>query len=467
MAAKFGTSGLRGLATELVGEVTRLHVRAFARHLLRRQKLSRGKGLCVGFDYRYSSAQILDDVVHALAQEGMRAIIMGAVPTPALALEAMRRKTGAIMITGSHIPTDRNGLKFYRPDGEIDKDDEKAISAGVLKLKPAAAGAARAVELAEPSAFVARYRQAFKGKPLKGVRVAVYQHSTVARDMLVELLQQAGAQVTALGRSEHFIPVDTEAVSAETHQLISGWCAAGVYDAIVSADGDGDRPLIADENGQILRGDFVGLITALYLGAKTVVTPITSNSGLDHHLPHGTLRSKVGSPFVIARMSKAKAAGAKGIVGFEANGGFFTLSRFKVNGAVLAPLPTRDCFLPILAVLAFARQRKMKLAALSEHYALPVALAGRLEDYPLEASAALMARLQASPDAARSFIAPLGGFTKINSIDGLRFTMDTGAVVHLRPSGNAPEFRCYVEAVDRPSAEALLQAALTLIDPQR
>jgi phosphomannomutase len=435
--------------------------------LLQAKKLSRGKGLCVGFDYRDSSTQILDDVVQALAEEGMSAIVFGALPTPALALEAMRRKTGAIMITGSHIPADRNGLKFYRPDGEIDKKDEKAISAGVLKLKPAAAGHLRAVAYAAPLAFVARYKQAFQGKPLKGMRVAVYQHSSVARDLLVELLQHAGAQVTPLGRSDHFIPVDTEAVSAATQELISGWCATGAFDAVVSADGDGDRPLIADETGALLRGDVLGLITALYLGAKTVVTPVTSNSGLDHHLPGGALRTKVGSPFVVAGMTKARAQGAKGIVGFEANGGFFTLSRFKVNGGLLAPLPTRDCFLPILAVLALAWQRKMKLSDFSERFVLPFALAGRLEDYPLAASAALMARLRLSAPAARSFIAPLGRVIKINTTDGLRFTLDTGAVVHLRPSGNAPEFRCYVEAAGQAQAEALLGTALRLIASER
>ena len=151
------------------------------------------------------------------------------------------------------------------------------------------------------------------GKPLKGLRVGVYQHSTVARDMLVVLLEAAGAIVTALGRSGQFIPVDTEAVSAETQGLIRGWCAGGKFDAIVSADGDGDRPLVADEKGQVLRGDLVGLITARFLGAQVVVTPITSNSGLDAHLPKGTRRSRVGSPYVIAEMMKAKKARACGL----------------------------------------------------------------------------------------------------------------------------------------------------------
>jgi len=466
MAAKFGTSGLRGLATELIGEATRRHVRAFVRYMQARRLARRGGAVCVAYDFRDSSEAILQDVLAALAQEGMKACVFGAVPTPTLALEAMRRKAGAIMITGSHIPADRNGLKFYVPQGEISKRDEKAISAGVLKLKASAKPRAvtdQQVQLETPDAFVARCRDAFSGEPLKGLRVGVYQHSTVARDMLVDLLRHAGAVVEPLGRSEIFIPVDTEAVSVATQTLISGWCKDGRFDAIVSADGDGDRPLVCDEHGNILRGDFVGMITARFLGAKTVVTPITSNSGIDTHLSKRSLRSKVGSPYVIAGMKKAKRAGAKAIVGFEANGGFFTLSPFKLNDATLAPLPTRDCFLPVLAVLSFAAHEKLKLSQLAAKYQLPVALAGRLENFPVATSAALMKRLLQSPAAAKSFLAPLGVVSRIDKTDGLRCTLKDGGLVHLRPSGNAPEFRCYVEAAGQVKATQLLQAALDLI----
>jgi phosphomannomutase len=469
MAAKFGTSGLRGLAMELVGGTTRLHVRAFVRYIQARKLARRGGVVCVAYDFRDSSEALLQDALAALAQEGMKAIVFGAVPTPALALEAMRRKAGAIMITGSHIPADRNGLKFYLPQGEISKRDEKAISAGVVKLQASAKwakphGEAKPeVQLEKPDAFVARCFDAFSGQPLKGLRVGVYQHSTVARDMLVDVLRHAGAEAMALGRSASFIPVDTEAVSEATQALVTGWCKAGRFDAIVSADGDGDRPLICDERGQILRGDFIGMITARFLGAKTVVTPITSNSGIDAHLSRRSIRTKVGSPYVIAGMKKAKRAGAKAIVGFEANGGFFTLSPFKLNGSLLAPLPTRDCFLPILAVLSFAARERLKLSSLAEKYPLPVALAGRLENYPLATSAALMARLKKSPFAARDFLAPLGSASRIDKTDGLRCTLRGDAIVHLRPSGNAPEFRCYVEAAKQAEAEQLLQAALQLI----
>ena len=457
---------MRGLAEELIGDVAISYTRAFIQHLKSKRLVKTGDAVGVGFDFRASSQALRDNVAEALRLEGMKELFFGAVPTPALAFESMKRRCACVMITGSHIPADRNGLKFYRPDGEIDKKDERAVVSRVGKLKFHMPGpmTSRAGNVA---GFMARNAKAFSGKPLKGLCVGVYQHSTVARDMMVDLLKAAGAEVVALARSEAFIPVDTEAVSAETQRLIRNWCMSGRYDAIVSADGDGDRPLVADEKGQVLRGDLVGLITARFLNAQVVVTPITSNSDLDRHLPKGTRRSKVGSPFVIAEMMKAKKARARAIVGFEANGGFFTASPFKVGRMVLTPLPTRDCFLPILAILASAKRAKKPLSAFAAGFALPVALADRLEDFPVESSSRLMARLSASNAACDEFFSSLGAVKKRDKTDGLRVTLADGAIVHLRASGNAPEFRCYVEAATQIEAEALLKKAVTRIAAER
>ena len=466
MAAKFGTSGLRGLAEELIGSVTRDYTRAFLRHLKAKRLLKMGDAVFVGLDFRASSPALHSDVGRAIALEGMREIYLGAVPTPALGFEAFAKKSAAIMITGSHIPADRNGIKFYRPDGEITKADEKAIVAGVKKLKIAKPTKVKS-QSGNVAGFVARNRKAFVGKPLKGFRVGVYQHSTVARDMLMELLLAVGAVAVPLARSETFVPVDTEAVSAETLHLLKGWCATGKFDVVVSADGDGDRPLVADERGEVLRGDLLGLITARFLKAQVVVTPITSNSGLDAHLPTGTIRTKVGSPYVIEAMMKAKKRGARGIVGFEANGGFFTASRFKLGQAVLSPLPTRDCFLPILAVLVSARKSKMPLSAFLASFVLPEARAGRLENFAIEKSSSLVKRLTASPKAAQEFFASIGKIAKRDITDGLRLTFASGEMVHLRPSGNAPELRCYVEAANALQADTLLERALKLLEECR
>ena len=94
-----------------------------------------------------------------------------------------------------------------------------------------------------------------------------------------------------------------------------------------------------------------------FLGADVVATPVTSNSGIESAGRFRVLRTRVGSPFVIAAMNEAVAAGARAVVGFEANGGTLTATSFDVNGKLLAPLPTRDSFLPALAALALRGTR--------------------------------------------------------------------------------------------------------------
>ncbi|TIU43427.1 MAG: phosphomannomutase, partial [Mesorhizobium sp.] len=83
-----------------------------------------------------------------------------------------------------------------------------------------------------------------------------------------------------VGKTDTFVPVDTEAVSQETLAMVRDWVREFKLDAVVSADADADRPLVIDENGELFRGDLIGLATALFLKADVVVTPVTSNSGI-------------------------------------------------------------------------------------------------------------------------------------------------------------------------------------------
>jgi phosphomannomutase len=467
MSLKFGTSGLRGLVIDLEGRASSLYTTAFARHLLEAGLLTPGGMVLVGQDFRSSSPSIAATAIGALARAGLSPVDCGALPTPALALYASSIGAACLMVTGSHIPDDRNGIKFYRPDGEIDKSDEARITAIAAELEKSeidfTPGTAPDRSQDALVKFVARNSVLLPVDALKGLKVGVYQHSTVARDLFVEVLEGYGAEVVALGRSQTFIPVDTEAVSAETISFLKTWAAEHGLDAIVSADGDGDRPLVADETGEPLRGDLLGLIAAKFLSADAVVTPVTSNSGIEAAGEFEVLRTKVGSPFVIAGMQDAAKGGKTAVVGFEANGGTLTGSDFAVAGETLVALPTRDSFLPVLATLYGAASTKASLSALAASYKLAFAAADRLENFAVEISAALMKHLRASDANLAAFLAPIGKVASKDDTDGLRVTLADRRIVHLRPSGNAPEMRCYVEAGNEADAKALLAQGLGLI----
>ncbi len=469
MSLKFGTSGLRGLSVDLTGRPSAIYAVAFGRHMLETGAAAPGGRILIGRDFRPSSPDIAATAAAALEKIGFRPVDCGTVPTPALAFRAMAEGVPCLMVTGSHIPADRNGIKFYRPDGEIDKRDEEAIT-----RLAALAEADDPVTVSRPRAFpdeteatrlafLERNRGLLRPDSLSGFRIGIYQHSTVARDMFADLLQECGAEIVPLGRSDHFIPVDTEAVSPETLGLLTEWARANRLAAIVSADGDGDRPLVADETGTPLRGDLLGLITARFLKARVVVTPVTSNSGIEAAGDFATLRTRVGSPYVIAGMAEALGAGETSVMGFEANGGLLTASPFTLDGVTLSALPTRDCFLPTIAVLSEAVRTQQTLSGLAAAYRLPFAHADRVESFPLETSARLMANLRSGPAHLAAFLAPIGTVASVSDIDGLRVTLSNGSIIHFRPSGNAPEMRCYVEAEDEEAAKTLLAQGLRLI----
>jgi phosphomannomutase len=124
----------------------------------------------------------------------------------------------------------------------------------------------------------------------------------------------------------------------------------------------------------------------------------------------------------------------------------------------LRALPTRDCFLPMLATLSLAAE---KAAAVGDRLGLPPAFAAadRLENFPSK-PARLMAHLRASPDNLAAFLQPIGTVGSASDIDGLRVTLADRRIIHFRPSGNAPEMRCYVEAETDASATDLLATGL-------
>ncbi|WP_337270800.1 phosphomannomutase [Oryzifoliimicrobium ureilyticus] len=465
---KFGTSGLRGLSVDLKGRASALYASAFGHYLLDSGRVKKGDIILLGRDFRDSSPEIAKNCADALAALEFKVVDCGTVPTPALALYGLHLQAASLMITGSHIPADRNGIKFYRPDGEIDKTDEAAISAAAAKLDPSFELPSSATEIADRSAeclgvFSDRNAGILTSAALSGLRIGVYQHSTVARDLLCEIVADYGAEVVPLGRSTEFIPVDTEAVSSETIQLLKSWAASDKLDAIISADGDGDRPLVADEKGVPLRGDLLGLIVAKFVDATSVVTPVTSNSGIEKAGSFSVIRTKVGSPFVIAGIEDAVASGSPRVIGFEANGGTLTGTDIALNDSVLRPLPTRDCFLPILAVLGLAAKAGKPLSEVAASFTLPVAAADRLENFAVETSARLMSYLRASDENLAEFLKPIGQPVATTDIDGLRVTLADGRVIHFRPSGNAPEMRCYVEAQDEDAANSLLRSGLDRI----
>jgi phosphomannomutase len=457
----FGTSGARGRVDDMSDALCWAYTAAFLQSVA-----PAATRVVLGHDLRPSSPRIAAACAAAIVASGREFVYCGALPTPALAFYAAQLGAPAVVITGSHIPFDRNGIKFYRADGEISKPDEQAMLATTVNLPDAVANAALPTpDVRAGAAYVQRYLDFFGAGALAGVRVAVYEHSSVGRDVLHTILLSLGAQVIRLGRTETFVPIDTEAVRAEDVAQARLWATEHVFDAIVSTDGDADRPLIGDERGEWLRGDAVGVLCAQYLQAQVVVTPVSSNTAVEKCGSFGqVVRTRIGSPYVIAAMDAALAPGAKRdgpVTGYEANGGFLLGNAVQRGGRTLHALPTRDAVLPMLALMGLARQRGCKLSQLCADLPRRFTASDRLQDFATDASRALIAKLQGDATLTGQTLAPdAGAVVGTDQTDGLRVTFANGDIVHLRPSGNAPELRCYAESATAEQANKLCQDCL-------
>jgi phosphomannomutase len=213
---------------------------------------------------------------------------------------------------------------------------------------------------------------------------------------------------------------------------------------VFSTDGDGDRPLVSDENGNWLRGDILGLLSAEALNVEALAVPVSCNTAIEvcNKFEH-VERTKIGSPYVIAEFQQLIKK-FDSVAGFEANGGFLLGSDVKLNNKLLKALPTRDAVLPAIMLLVAAKSKCISelVKALPQRFTY----SDRIQNFATTKSQSIIVLGKKDP---QKLMSQLGfdeiGIKQIDETDGLRITLENETIIHLRPSGNAPELRCYVE----------------------
>ncbi|NVN45142.1 phosphomannomutase [Asaia siamensis] len=470
----FGTSGARGLVSAMTDAVCFAYTVGYLRHLETLGEFTEGASVAIAGDLRPSTPRILRACAAAIVWMKGQPVFCGFVPTPALSLYAFSRSFPSMMVTGSHIPDDRNGIKFNRAHGEFLKTDEAAMRVQDVVL-PDGWFDDEGTLIADPTLpvmtdvlreYIQRYSDFFGTDALSGLTLGIYQHSAVGRDVLVTIVEALGGTAIPLARSDVFVSVDTEAVRSEDVVLAHEWGQLGVYDAILTTDGDSDRPLLADQKGRWIRGDVLGILAAQKLGAASVATPVSSNTALEASGVPSVRRTRIGSPFVVSAMTDAVAEGLVPSVGYEANGGFLLASDIVQKGKTLRSLPTRDAVLPMLCALIAAQVRKISLAELLNTLPPRFTASNRLKEIPTERSQAQLEILRQDISGmmeALGFVETCGLVKHVDETDGLRITFEKGDILHLRPSGNAPELRLYVEADTEARAEQLLAQGLSSV----
>ncbi len=537
-ALAFGTSGLRGLVKDITDLEAFINVRGSLQYLLAAGDLEAGGRVVLAGDLRPSTDRIMRACAHAIVSLGCQVENAGKIPTPALMAHCLASARPGVMVTGSHIPFDRNGIKINKSVGEVLKTDEAGITREVERVRSAeygrtaetsafdAAGMLKRASNLPPidsgaeEGYVRRFIGSFASGGLSGLRVLVYQHSAVGRDILPRILRELGAEVCTASRSETFVPIDTENIADEELDRLEKLAVAaeveGPLDAIVSTDGDSDRPLViavlpvaaalaGGRRVRFLSGDLLGIVVAEYLRADAAAVPISSNDAVERRMAERGVflqTTRIGSPYVVAALDEMRSAGTcTRIVGWEANGGFLTRSDIPLAAGTLAALPTRDSSLPILANLFAANEQRVGLAALWSRLPARFGRAGLCDNVPVAVSRAILARLMPGegpievtfeaggrvhggrePGAAAvplagamaaawlerkatlsKFFTQALGFdeiVRINALDGVRVFFKCGDVAHVRPSGNAPQLRIYANSDSQARADQIVELAL-------
>ncbi|MGR3319592.1 MAG: hypothetical protein ACUZ8O_14080 [Candidatus Anammoxibacter sp.] len=526
----FGTSGLRDKVENMTDMECYINTGGFIKFLFEKGEITDGNHIAVGGDLRSSTPRIIVAVVKAIENQECKPVYCGRVPTPTLTYYGQEEGIPSIMVTGSHIPEDRNGIKFTKKFGEVLKTDEKDILRNVEIVRNAEYGKTvieslfndkgmfkapgqlieTDIEADVIDLYIKRYLSVFSAEALKGKKIVLYEHSAVGRDTVKTILEGLGAHVISVGRSDKFISVDTEKVSDNVKKLFKKWAVEHKPFAILSTDGDSDRPLFADENGEILPGDKLGALVSVFLVPDFAAIPISANDAVVKALSETGIKvvqTRIGSPYVIAAMDDEleKSPDSK-VVSWESNGGFLLGSTWTIAGNELKKLPTRDAMLPLIATLVFAANEEKpvsglitaKLPARCTHADVvddntpgcetyTAILGKKIINYfspenkdvkELDFNGAnvnIKGRESIKQEKEELFSVrnKLGlyfnketGFceiTSINFIDGIRIVFANGDVAHLRPSGNAPEFRMYATGNTQKRANEIVELLKQII----
>ncbi|MFA6141903.1 MAG: phosphomannomutase [Candidatus Omnitrophota bacterium] len=531
---KFGTSGLRDTVENMTDMECYINARGFIAYLAGCGEFKKGDTVVIGGDRRPSTYKIKRAVAAAIRDMGGMVDDQGQVPSPALANYAMRNNMASIMVTGSHIPADRNGIKFTKRTGEILKSDEPGILENVRKIRIkvySIAGedsifdkngtfkatceskftkllrdesyAGKASEL-----YIDRYRNVFGNKFFpKETKIFLYQHSAVGRDIVKGIFESLGAEVFApdirIGdeslRSERFVPVDTESVSDKTLSLFKSVLVDNNIDIGITLDGDSDRPLLVYreyEKGKpmdlvkYITGDILGLLAILGLEKlnikiDAVCVPVSANDSIERICRDKGIeltQTRIGSPYVIAAMNDSIAShpGKWNVFSWESNGGFLTGTDLRIGDKTLKALPTRDAVLPLLSVIHLIVKSGKDVSQFLKTLPKRFTHSDRIKEFPMETSKAIISYLTPKDLNDREELEIIkkrieeiflndDGFEKVENInytDGIKILFDNGEISHLRPSGNAPEFRNYAIADSLERAREIVRIGVEKIIPR-
>ena len=435
MKTLFGTSGIRGPATSLFTPQFCFDIgRTFAIFLDQNKQIG---DVAVGIDTRSSSPHIAQYIIYGLRYAGRDAIHLGAIPVPAANYSILSMGViAAIMVTGSHIDTESNGVKFFANKEEINKDQEKQISDLYQSLKEKVSPITVMGTIPQSNRGINNYIEmllSLVDHPLPKVKIVLDPGNGGQTEVMKTVLRELSADFIVINgqTQEQLISRDTETDGA--FRALQEKVVEEKADLGVGFDSDGDRCIFVDRKGNFIPGDYSGTLIAKWHAADSVVCPVNV-SNVINYIGKEVIRTRVGSPYVIAGMKKYGSN-----FGFESNGGC-------IHEDVMLSRDGGVTFIKMLNILKWSKLSLHELVGeLPEFY-----IRRSKFDCPTEKFGLILEK-------AKGFLTS----QSIDTTDGVKLILDKNTWILFRPSGNAPEFRVFVESNQETKANQYLTHALS------
>jgi len=402
----------------------------------------------VGRDPRASGEFLEAAVVAGLASSGVDVLRLGVIPTPAVAyLTDVLDAEFGVMLSASHNPAPDNGIKFFARGGlklpdAAESEIEQALAAVTGQSAPPERGfgLVTGASALESERYVSHLLSTLPGSgyraPLAGMRVVVDCAHGAAHDIAPRTLRRAGAEVIAIGAEPDGDNINSGCGSTSLEALKAAVVCHGA-DAGIAHDGDADRCLAVDADGEVIDGDHIIAVLALALkdagclADDTVVVTVMSNLGLRLAMRDAgisVVETPVGDRYLVAAMREGKF-----VLGGEQSGHIILLDYATTGDGLLTSLQ-------LLATAAGRGQPLGELAKVMTKYPqVLISIPG--VDKSLASSSQELA------DAVRAAEAELG---------------DAGRVL-VRPSGTEQVVRVMVEAVDPGQAQRLADTLAAVV----
>jgi len=313
MSRLFGTDGVRGIANAELSPELAFRLGEAAGHFLG----DRGRGrIVVGKDTRRSGDMLEAALVAGICSGGADALVAGIVPTPAVSfLTRVLGADGGVVVSASHNPAEYNGIKFFSRDGfklpdELEDEIATFVEAQRSWKRPTGADVGTAEVLSDAAERYVDHAVATIQGDLSGLKVAVDCGHGAAARTTVPALERLGVAVTAFNCDWNGTDINLECGSTHLGGLID-LISAGGFDMGIAHDGDADRVLAVDDQGEVADGDVIMAVCAADLKRRsalprdTVVGTVMANLGFEvamRELGINVVKTRVGDRYVLDEM---------------------------------------------------------------------------------------------------------------------------------------------------------------------